>query len=422
MLKKGVKRKTKKKEEKEKKESKGLSSIVATLLVILITLVAVGILWVVIRNVIINQSELAKAQSEFFSENVQITSFNINNGLANISLKKTGGSIKTTTQNQTSEITEVIEADIISVVDLSGSMRSCNGINSSCCSSLGGSYNIYPSGSVCAAVNLNKQNNCTSICGGIWVDRLAASQNANKELASTILESEGSRIGLVGYDSTVINSASLNLTNNLAQLNNKIDSWEIGSNTCICCGINEAVKKLQQQSSSEKSKKIIVMSDGEANQRCIEQNTSNSAQDAIKASCDAYGNLSNLIVYSIGFGENANEEVLTNISNCGRGKYFSAMNVSELIDVYTSVVEDIRTTYQSTKTFNYLFVVFYNETSSYTEKIPEIPDILSIKKYQFDLTGKLEGEIIKIEIFPVIITDKGKEIIGPASDVWEKSK
>jgi hypothetical protein len=90
--------------------------------------------------------------------------------------------------------------------------------------------------------------------------------------------------------------------------------------------------------------------------------------------------------------------------------------------VYTSVVEDIRTTYQSTKTFNYLFVVFYNETSSYTEKIPEIPDILSIKKYQFDLTGKLEGEIIKIEIFPVIITDKGKEIIGPASDVWEKSK
>jgi hypothetical protein len=48
-----------------------------------------------------------------------------------------------------------------------------------------------------------------------------------------------------------------------------------------------------------------------------------------------------------------------------------------------------------------------------------MPDILAIKRYNFDLTEKLEGNITKIEIYPVIISDQNKEVIGPMFDSWE---
>jgi len=157
---------------------------------------------------------------------------------------------------------------------------------------------------------------------------------------------------------------------------------------------------------------------GEANVKCI-WNAPNASQDAINSSCYAKENLDNLIVYSIGAGENVNEETLRGISDCGGGKYFSAMNISELIDVYRSVAEEIKTTSISVNKFNYLYVLFYNGTSSYKEKISEMPDILAIKRYNFDLTGKLEGNITKIEVYPVILSKEGKEIIGPSFDSWE---
>ncbi|MCX6747139.1 MAG: VWA domain-containing protein [Candidatus Pacearchaeota archaeon] len=393
---------------------KGLSSVVTTLIIIVLVLVAIGIVWIVVKNIVINQSEFVETQKEFFSESVRISALKINKSLVSISLRRIGGDIKIETEGEKNETVEIVEADIISVVDLSGSMRSCNGVSSSCCSrSLNGDY----SSDNCNTLNLDKENNCTFVCGGEWVDRLSAAQDANKELINILSQAEGSRIGLVGYNTTAVNSASFDLTDDLIQLNNKIDSWNVGGTTCICCGINEALRKLQQQSSGEKVKKIIVMSDGEANVKCAAQNTGNAAQDAIKASCDAKANLENLTVYSIGVGENANEGTLVNISNCGGGKYFSAINISELIDVYRRVAEEIKTTYKSTNKF-ILFIIFYSKTSSYKERILEIPEVLIGKDYNFNLTGKLEGNITKIEIYPVVVLNSGEEVIGPLFDVW----
>ncbi|MCX6747141.1 MAG: VWA domain-containing protein [Candidatus Pacearchaeota archaeon] len=396
---------------------KGLSSVVTTLIIILLSLVAIGIVWIVVKNIVLNQSEFVETQKEFFSESVRISALKINKSLVSISLRRIGGDIKIETEGKKNETVEIVEADIISVVDLSGSMSlcSCNGVSSECCSrSLNGDY--Y-SGN-CNTLNLNKENNCTSICGGKWIDKLSATKNANKELINILSQSEGTRIGLVGYNTDVVSSASLDLTNNLVQLNNKIDSWNAGGLTCICCGINEALRRLQEQSSAERAKKIIVMSDGETNVRCDAQNTGDATKDAIKASCDAKANLENLTVYSIGVGENANEGTLVNISNCGGGKYFSAINISELIDVYRRVAEEIKTTYKSTNKF-ILFIIFYSKTSSYKERILEIPEVLIGKDYNFNLTGKLEGNITKIEIYPIIVSNSGKETTGPLFDVWK---
>jgi hypothetical protein len=295
----------------------------------------------------------------------------------------------------------------------------CIGSSQECCIDTLGGY--WESIDYCGGVDLTLKDSCTSVCGGILDDKIDAAQTSNKELINFIFsESTGSRIGLVGYGQEIVDSASIDLTDNIIDLNNKIDSWDIVEYTCICCGINEAIEKLQEDSSNEKVKKILVMSDGEANIECAEQNTGDPAQDAIKAACDANQSLDNLVIYSIGMGDRVDEESLIEIANCRGGKYFSAMNISELIDVYTNIGEEIKTTYTALTNVNYLFVVFYNETDSYTHKIDKVPGALEIKTYQADLTGKLTGEIIKIEIYPVIITDSGKEIIGPASDIWEK--
>jgi hypothetical protein len=411
MLKRGVNRR------KKEKESKGLSTVIATLLIIMLTLIVIGILWVVLRNVIIHQSEIAGVQKEFFAENVEILSFKVDGGLINFSLKKVGGEIRAKNEINKGEIVEEMELDIISIIDLSGSMCSCNGVSSSCCTNTlrGDSY----SGGNCYGVNSNRNTSCISTCGGTWVDRLSSAKAANRELINVLSESEDNRIGLIVYSTSVNNSASLDLTNNLTQLNNKIDSWQARGSTCICCGINEAARRLQQQSSDDKDKIIIVMSDGDANIECSTQHTHNAVQDAIKSSCDANQSLENLVVHSIGVGENVNEGALINISICGGGKYFSAINVSELIQAYKRVAEEIKSSHKAINRFNYLYIVFYNETSSYREKIFDIPDPLVIRKYQFDLTGKIEGNITKVEIYPAIVSESGKEIIGPLFDSWE---
>ena len=402
-----------------KKKSKGLSSIVATLIIILISIVAIAIVWFVMSNIITKQTELAKIETEFFSENIIIKKINMEDGSINLTLEKKGGVESTSQNKQIIETKQVINSDIISVVDLSPSMRVCEETTMECCVDVLNGY--WESYEYCGGVDLDLKDSCISVCGGVLDDKIVAAQISNKELVNFIFsESEGSRIGFVGYSQDVVDSASIDLTDNLNLLNDKIDSWDIFDNTCICCGINEAIKKLEEQSNSDKVKKMIVMSDGESNTVCIEQNTGDPAQDAIKAACDANQSLNNLVIYTVGMGDRVDEETLVEIANCGGGRYFSAINVSELIDIYTTIGEEIKTTYTTITNVNYLFAVFYNGTDSYKYKINKIPGALEIKTYQADLTGKLTGEITKIEIYPVIITDSGKEIIGPVSDTWEK--
>jgi len=409
----------KKGDKRKRKKTKGLSSLVATLLIILISIVAITIIWILLSRVIAEQSELAKIKTEFFSENIEIKKVYMGDGSINLTLEKKGGVETSVRDKKTIEVTQVVNSDILSVVDLSPSMRMCTGSSRECCTNTLMGY--WDNINYCSNVNKFAKDSCVSVCKGILNDKIGAAQDSNKELINFIFsESKGSRIGLVGYGLGVVESATIDLTDNVINLNNKIDSWDISGYTCICCGINEAVNKLEQDSTNEKPKKIIVMSDGDANIKCAQQNTGDATQDAIKAACDANKTLKNLIIYTIGLGDGANEETLMEIAKCGNGRYFSAMNTSELIDVYTTIGEEIKSTYNTITNVNYLFVVFYNGTDSYTHKIDKIPGALEIKTYQADLTGKLTGEITKIEIFPVIITDSGKEIIGPPSDVWEK--
>jgi hypothetical protein len=75
---------------------KGLSTIVATLLIILLTLVAVGIIWVVVRNVIQGGSDQIEIDSMCIQANVVATgvinaSVNATGTTYNVSLSRQGG-------------------------------------------------------------------------------------------------------------------------------------------------------------------------------------------------------------------------------------------------------------------------------------------------------------------------------------------
>ena len=253
-----------------------------------------------------------------------------------------------------------------------------------------------------------------------WVDMLTPTKEANKQMAVSLLSaSNQNRVGLVAYSTSFLDSESVDLTNNGALLNQTIDAWQPYTGTCICCGINEAADKLDLQSSEEKSKKIIVMSDGEAGQECPEQNTGDAITDATQSACDAVTLLGDLVVHAIGAGELVNEEALKNISICGEGNYYSAINISSLIEIYQQVVNAITSSSTAITNVNHIMIKFSNSTSSYIERVDRLNNQLVTVNYNFDLTGKLEGKLLKIEIYPVSITDSGKEIIGPLYASWK---
>ncbi len=375
---------------------RGISTLVTTVLIILLVLVVIGVIWVVVRNLIGEETEFAEAQAKFFSERIEIkhVSFDLTNNLIlNVTLKKLTGSLIVTGSET---ISAPLEVDIMSVVDLSGSMN---------CSD-GGCY--------------QNENRCENICGGEWMQPFNASKDANKQLVSKIFQGSGeSYIGLVGYDTIARNQYSLDLTDDVDDLNNKIDEWKTGLYTCICCGINEASVRLQADSSQDRMKVMIVMSDGDANRDAGCPQSGSPKEEAIEAACDANDSLSNFTIYSVGLGETVDEDTLKDISACGGGQYYSASNISNLISVYEQVADEIQSQYKSAHRFDHLKIVFYDEFNAVEITIP-VPEVLIPKEYDFNLAlTVLVGPIIKIEIYPVIITDEGKEIVGPLLDMWE---
>ncbi len=398
--------------------SKAMSNVIATLLIVLLGIILVIIVWIIVSDLVAKDTELSEIKTEFFSEDIQIVAFtSYEEGVFSVSLKRVARREKKAVHLlEEGEFGNYPKLDVVSVVDLSGSMVSCNGINSHNCNSLGGSF----SSPNCYGISEDSEEDCIDF-GGTWVNRLTPTKEANRQLLSLLGDLENSRVGVVAYNNRVVRSSVMDLTSNIGSLNSAINSWGTGGNTCICCGINEALRILERQSSDDTLKKIIVMSDGEANTVCSEQGTGSAMRDAILASCNAYSVLPNLTIYSIGAGEDVNENTLREIASCGGGTYYPAPDMADLIGTYNDIIRQIRRDYASSYSrLDYLYIVFYNETSRHIEKITDIPENLVVRSYTFNLAGKIEGEIIKVEIYPVILLKSGKEEIGPLYHSWVK--
>jgi len=218
--------------------------------------------------------------------------------------------------------------DVYSVTDLSGSMNpSCSGGGFLCC--------LF-SGNFCGS-----QSTCSN-CGGVYEDKLSAAKQANYNFIDSLLnDTEGSltnRIGLAGYKTSVSLSDTHALSSDNESLISEVSSWTAGGSTCICCGINYAANDLVANADPDSFQSIVVMSDGEANIECPQQNTGNAKTDAIQASCDAAAN--GFTVYAVGFGNEADEATLQSIAACGNGTYYYA-SVANLAEIYENIASEI---------------------------------------------------------------------------------
>lgn len=74
-----------------KEDKRGLSTIVATLLIILLTLVAVGIIWVVVRNVISSGAEQVSLGKFTLNLEIRDVVVNVSNHSINVKIKRNPG-------------------------------------------------------------------------------------------------------------------------------------------------------------------------------------------------------------------------------------------------------------------------------------------------------------------------------------------
>ena len=383
-------------------EKRGLSSIVTTLIIILLVFISIGIIWAVIGTVIQEKSELVKIRSDFFNERIQIKSIIFDDSEPlNIVLilENLAGRVVVSNSNLTPEVT-INPADVFSVVDLSGSMR-CDAPE--------------PEGYI-------NQNVCEVTYGGNWLGPLNALKDANLELLNILFsEDNGNKLGIVAYNSNIIPSYSLDLTDNVPLISSTINSWWAQEGTCLCCGINEAKVRFLSGSSSEISKTMIVMSDGETAVECAEQGSGDAIVDAIQSACEVMAEVPNLTIHSVGFGTNVDNSTLIEIAACGGGNYYNVTNLNDLIGAYTIIAQEIQTNSTTIHAFENLRIIFFNETSSYQIDLSDLPNVLETLSYSFNLNGHITEPIIRIEIYPLFISGTGEETVGPLLDYWEEN-
>jgi hypothetical protein len=228
---------------------------------------------------------------------------------------------------------DTANADVFSAADLSGSMNplfydSCQNYRSRCCGF-----------TACRGDKTKCEN-----CGGTYTDKLQKLKEATYSFVDIILNSTENKIGLVGYKRAIYNNLCHDLSTNNVSLKNVVNSWysNLGDTTCICCGVNEAVDRMLAQSNPSRNRTIIVMSDGQANEKCSGRAGQgiSPTEDARIAAAQAWSN--GIRVYTIGFGpvDEVDQNTLILMAAAGNGTYYySAYN--DLGEVFKRIAGEI---------------------------------------------------------------------------------
>jgi len=191
--------------------------------------------------------------------------------------------------------------------------------------------------------------------GTTTISRMDAAIAVDKIFINTILSNIGNRIGLVSYASDIPGSCpkgicwTNDVTDNSLTLINNVTGYEAASGVAqrfLCGAITEAASKLTDP---VRKKYILVMSDGSAeketpsgcphsdNDLCPQANytpgnLTSQEKAAVNEAYDAY--LKNITVYAVGFGGNANNNLLRQIAACGGGQWAASDNYEGLKEIY----------------------------------------------------------------------------------------
>ncbi len=97
--------------------------------------------------------------------------------------------------------------------------------------------------------------------------RISVAKCVDQNFVQNIFAGVGNRIALISFSAGISNYTDF--TNDSVYLNNTINAYSAGGGTCIACAINKAYEIIAQQSpiGNNRTKHVIVMSDGVANYR-----------------------------------------------------------------------------------------------------------------------------------------------------------
>jgi hypothetical protein len=370
-------------------QKRALSSAIIQILLILIVLLLIAVIALFLLNFLGHQVEYFDKKAELSAQAYSIDRAKIvNQNPLTINLL--------VSQIQGKELSNIsginisivpIALDIVNIVDLSGSMNN-------------------------------------NISATVQVKKIDLLKNVSKTFNNNTINKTNGNISLVAFNNTIV--STLNSSRNLAALNNRVDSWNANGNTCLCCGINTARAILEKFSKPSAQKFMIVMTDGETNRNCTGgQNTANAISTAINASCSAYVNLSNLTIYTIGFGVNQSYVwVLKNISSrCGNGTYFDADNVADFISAYSQISENIiQKSIQRIEGTFLVFVFTSKNGQTYSRKEYDFPsELLSAKSYTFtDLPLPSNfGELAEVCVYPGTTLTYGGTVYSTQQNCWK---
>ncbi len=308
-----------------------------------------------------------------------------------------------------SNVTDLLgrEADVFSVVDVSGSMGACD-VPAEPEDDYECENNCQNPGFFCCWFNnCNTESGCEA-CDGTWVDfgkeRITVAKQATRDFVDNILNTTGNRVGLNAYESVVEEQHAHDLSKDNESLYDKVEDWEAGGGTCICCGVNDARQRLVDQSNESRYRSMVMMSDGIANVECSEQGTGDAAQDAIESACYAYEEYG-IEVYTIGFGpkEQIDEETMQEMADCANGKYYYS-DLGNLEDIYESATEDmlkasyedqelnVREPFSENITLYPDSYIRFNYTETGDElQYGEIPLTFQSKRFEGDIESPKEG-------------------------------
>ncbi len=134
-------------------------------------------------------------------------------------------------------------------------------------------------------------------------------------------------------------------TNDTELVNSSIDSITADGYTPMASGISYAISELDSFNNSKNSPAvdvIILLSDGNPNINLAGYyNVRQAIEDAIKEAYVAKDH--GYIIYTIGYGTDANVTLLKQIASITGGEFYFAANAQELKDIYRAIARDVLT-------------------------------------------------------------------------------
>ncbi|MCW1303563.1 MAG: DUF2341 domain-containing protein [Candidatus Parvarchaeota archaeon] len=208
--------------------------------------------------------------------------------------------------------------------------------------------------------------------------RIRLARKLDKDFVDYVI-GKGHNVGLVAYGTQVVSSHML--TNDTSALKLIIDSYDAtAGQTCISCAINKSIELLKD---SNKRKVVVLMSDGAANIMLNgSYNEVAAKEEAKQLACNAYQQYG-ITFYTVGFGTEAEEQLLKEIAECSGGQFYKGTHPEELRQIYQEIAERITGEIDNTIKYygnNSLRMSALNEASFSSEFLqidPSLPYIFS---------------------------------------------